>query len=95
VTRARVLRVRWCAVLALAVALAGCTRVSTGTGAAGHPWTRHGVLRIISLGEPDTLNPVVGNQQVDTDLSMLWAGYFFNVDDSGAPVPELSPRCPR
>ncbi|MBV9102498.1 MAG: peptide ABC transporter substrate-binding protein, partial [Candidatus Eremiobacteraeota bacterium] len=44
--------------------------------------------------EPDTLNPLLGNQQIDNDLSMLWGGYFFNVDDRDAFVPELAAFVP-
>jgi peptide/nickel transport system substrate-binding protein len=78
------------------LALAACTKVgSTGAGGpGGNPWTRHGVLRIAYLSEPDTLNPLVGNQQIDTDLSMFWAGYFFNVDDRNQFVPELATEVP-
>ncbi len=80
----------------LAFAVAACTRVGTaGTAAdAGNPWTHHGVLRIASLGEPDNLNPVLGNQQVDNDISMFWAGYLYNLDDRNGFVPELATDFP-
>ena len=80
-------------VLALVVAIAatGCSHVpsiATGTGArTGNAWTHHGLLRIADLAEPDTLNPVVGNQQIDYDLAFLWAGYFFNYSDRNEFVP--------
>ena len=75
--------------VALAIALTACTRVATtqsgtGTGTNGaavpgqrHSWTRPGVLRIASLSDPDTLNPLLGTFQVDTDLSLFWGGYLF------------------
>ncbi len=72
----------------------GCTRVGTGSGSAGNPWTRHGVLRIANLSEPDTLNPLVGNSQIDSDLSMFWGGYFFNWSDKNEYVPELATVLP-
>jgi peptide/nickel transport system substrate-binding protein len=82
--------------LAAAAALAACTKVETAPGPlpAGNPWTKHGVLRIAGLSEPDSLNPVVGNQQIDTDLSMFWAGYLFNWSDRNEFVPELATEIP-
>jgi peptide/nickel transport system substrate-binding protein len=80
-----------------AAMLAGCPRVGTepATGAAGgNPWTHHGVLRMANLSEPDNLNPIVGNQQVDSDLSMFWGGYFFNFSDRSEFVPELATEVP-
>ena len=44
--------------------------------------------------EPDNLNPLLGTQTVDTDLSMFWAGYQFNWSDRNALVPELAQREP-
>ena len=77
-------------------ALAGCAKVSTesGGGASGNPWTQHGVLRMANLSEPDTLNPVVGNQQIDSDLAMLWGGFFFDYSDKNEYVPELATEVP-
>jgi len=82
--------------LTATLALVGCTKVSTrsGTAASGNPWTRHGVLRMGEILDPDNLNPVIGQQQVDVDLSMLWAGYLFNWSDSNQWVPELATQVP-
>jgi peptide/nickel transport system substrate-binding protein len=83
-------------VTVLGLALSACTRVGTesaGAGA-GNPWTQHGVLRMANLSEPDTLNPVVGNQQIDSDLAMLWGGFFFNWNDKNEYVPELVTEVP-
>ncbi|HTV75101.1 MAG TPA: peptide ABC transporter substrate-binding protein [Candidatus Acidoferrales bacterium] len=74
--------------------LTACTRVGTGASGSGNPWTEPGVLRIADLQEPDTLNPVVGNAQIDVDLSMFWAGYLFNWSDRNALVPELATQVP-
>src|SRR5665213_254588 len=70
-------------VATLSLALGACTRIGTESagGAGGNPWTHHGVLRMANLSDPDTLNPVIGNEQIDSDLAMLWAGYFFNWND--------------
>lgn len=84
--------------VALAIALGGCAKVDTGqTGASGggrHPWTRPGVLRFASLGDPDTLSPMIGAFQIDVDISMFWAGYLFNYDDRDQVVPELATELP-
>jgi peptide/nickel transport system substrate-binding protein len=87
----------WFAASALLLLTAACTKVGTtgaGGASAGNPWTQHGVLRIANLGEPDSLNPLIGNQQIDTDLSMLWSGYFYNLDDRNRFVPELATAFP-
>jgi ABC-type transport system substrate-binding protein len=86
------------AVVACACALAACSKVGTesaaGGAAGGNPWTQHGVLRMANLSEPDTLNPEVGNQQVDSDLAMLWGGFFYNWSDANEYVPELVTAVP-
>jgi peptide/nickel transport system substrate-binding protein len=88
--------------VALAIALAACTRVgmehkqeqhAQQTGER-HPWTRPGVLRIASLNDPDTLNPMLGSYQIDTDLSMFWGGYLFNYSDQNELFPELATVVP-
>jgi peptide/nickel transport system substrate-binding protein len=90
----------WILAVALAAAgtgaLSGCTKVETANApsSTGNPWTKHGILRIAGLSEPDSLNTVVGNQQIDTDLSMFWAGYLFNWSDKDEFVPELATEVP-
>ncbi|HXM18731.1 MAG TPA: peptide ABC transporter substrate-binding protein [Candidatus Tumulicola sp.] len=75
--------------------LAACTKVSTETGGAGgNSWTIHGVLRWANNAEPDNLNPVIGNQQVEVDLSMFWAGYLLNWTDDGKFIGELATEEP-
>jgi peptide/nickel transport system substrate-binding protein len=75
--------------LIAAAFFAGCTRVGTSNVATGHAWTHHGLLRIVNIAEPDSLNPLVGNFQIDSDLAQLWGGYFFNYNDRNELVPEL------
>ncbi|MBC5827768.1 MAG: hypothetical protein GIW99_08830, partial [Candidatus Eremiobacteraeota bacterium] len=75
----------------------GCTKVgkSTSTGTRyANPWTIHGVLRWAGNSEPDSMNPVVGNFQIEVDLSMFWAGYLFNWNDSNQFEPELATEVP-
>ena len=83
---------------ALILGLAACTRVSTETGApgagAGNPHTVHGLLRWGGVAEPDSMDPVVGNQQIEIDLSMFWGGYLFNWSDQNKFEPELATEEP-
>jgi len=57
-------------------------------------WTVPGVLRMAARQDPDNLNILLGTQTVDTDLSMFWAAYLFNLNDRNALVPELATREP-
>ena len=83
-----------CLLLAVAcVALAACTRTAQTTGGR-HSWTQPGVLRIANLSEPDTLDPAVGNEQIEIDLSWLWGAYLTTYDADGNLVPELATRVP-
>jgi len=83
----------WLCVFALLGA--GCSRADTPRGVGGrHPWTKPGILRIASINDPDTLSPLVGNAQVDVDLSMFWGGYLFNYSDANVLVPELAVAVP-
>jgi peptide/nickel transport system substrate-binding protein len=69
-------------------------KVSGDGGGGRHPWTKPHVLRIVNLSEPDSLNVEIGNQQIDVDLSMFWAGYLLNFDDRNRFVPELATEEP-
>lgn len=59
-----------------------------------NPWTIQGVLRIASQQKPDALGPMLGEQYIDQDLSMLWAGYLLVWNDQGEFVPELATEAP-
>lgn len=81
--------------LALAYASAGCSRVGGAANDTGrHAWTAPGHLRIASLGDPNALNPLLANSQIDVDISMFWAGYLFNWSDHDTLVPELATTVP-
>jgi peptide/nickel transport system substrate-binding protein len=82
--------------LAAAAVMTGCSKVGTSTGPAtgANNWTIHGVLRIAGVSEPDNINPILGNQQTEVDLSMFWAGYLFNWSDQNQFVPELATQVP-
>jgi peptide/nickel transport system substrate-binding protein len=85
---------RWIACLLALAFVAGCTRVGSGGPSSGNPWTHHGLLRIVNISEPDTLNPVVGNFQIDSDLAMLWGGFLFDWNDKNEFVPDLATELP-
>lgn len=59
-------------------------------GGCSHSGTHPGVLRIGSISDPDTLSPLVGNFQIDSDLAMFWGGFLFNYDDHNTLLPELA-----
>jgi peptide/nickel transport system substrate-binding protein len=83
------------AIALLATTASGCTKISTSTsGNAGAQGTVHGVLRIANNSEPDNMNPVVGNQQIEVDLSMFWGGYLLNWSDESKFVGELATEAP-
>ncbi|MDQ6766979.1 MAG: peptide ABC transporter substrate-binding protein [Candidatus Eremiobacteraeota bacterium] len=74
----------------------GCTKISTQTShaSAGNPWTKHGILRVAAIDEPDNLDPMVGNQQAEVDLSLLWGSYLYRFNDRDEWVPELATEVP-
>ncbi len=85
-----------CAISALAALCVACSKISTQTTTTqtGNPWTIHGVLRVAALDEPDNLNPMVGNQQAEVDLSLLWGAYLFRFNNDNEWIPELATRVP-
>lgn len=73
----------------------GCTKISSQISVGtGNAWTIPGVLRLGMAQEPDNLNPVLGQQAVDVDISMFWAGYLIGHDDRGRFIPELADDVP-
>jgi peptide/nickel transport system substrate-binding protein len=84
------------AVALLTAASTGCTKISTSTesGPGGAKHTVHGVLRIGNNSEPDNMNVVVGNQQIEVDLSMFWGGYLLNWTDDNKFIGELAMQEP-
>jgi peptide/nickel transport system substrate-binding protein len=79
--------------------LSGCRQSGQAAAAAAiadraNEWTVPGVLRIEADSSPDSLNPLLGQISIDTDLSMFWAGHFFNWSDDGKQVPDLATEVP-
>ena len=87
------------AIAAAACCTPGCRPVADNAAAASvdqrtNDWTVPGVLRIESAGKPDNLNPIIGQESIDTDLAMFWGGHLFDWDDAGRFVPELATVVP-
>jgi peptide/nickel transport system substrate-binding protein len=81
---------RACVAFAFAASAIACTRAGeSGPVGTANAWTQHGLLRIVDLQEPDSLNPIVGSFQIDNDLSDMWGGKFFEWSDKNAFVPDL------
>jgi peptide/nickel transport system substrate-binding protein len=97
---------RWVGALCLALAIVAAWAVHDALSrrampevihlgrAAVNPWTVHGVLRIASQQRPDTLGPMLGEQYIDDDLSMLWAGYLLSWSDRSDYLPDLATEVP-
>ena len=60
----------------------------------GNAWTEHGVLRMAGSQPPDNLNPILGTEVIDTDLSLFWGSYLFLLDDNMQMRPELATAVP-
>jgi peptide/nickel transport system substrate-binding protein len=85
------------AALVAAAAIVGCSQGGTQAVTSlngGNSWTKPGVLRWAGNSEPDTMDPVVGNFQIDTDLAMFWGGFLFNWTDQNQLLPELATAVP-
>lgn len=83
--------------LVASLAAGGCGNRADALSAIGdrvNQWTVPGVLRIETTSTPDTLNPLLGQESIDTDLSMFWAGHLFNWSDDGHMIPELAIEVP-
>lgn len=76
------------------IGASACTRTATQATGTRNAWTVPGVLRMAGRQDPDNLNTLLGTQTVDTDLSMFWAAYLFNLNDRNELEPELATRVP-
>ena len=83
------------AVLAIALlALAGCSKVSQSTSPGVAAGTIPGTLRYAEIEEPANMNPLLTYTATSIDLYMFMYGFFFNLDDTMRPVPELALEVP-
>lgn len=91
-------RLAACVVLAaMTLFTAGCAdvaRSSNGIEVDGNAWTEHGVLRMAGSTQPDNLNPLLGTQVIDTDLSLFWGAYLYLLDDNMQMRTELATSIP-
>jgi peptide/nickel transport system substrate-binding protein len=83
---------------AVTVGITACTASGAVTQAsAGTARLRNstaGILRMAGDQNPDNLNPLIGTQVIDTDLSLFWGGYLFLWNDQNQFVPELATAVP-
>jgi peptide/nickel transport system substrate-binding protein len=82
--------------LAAAVALAGCTKVGTSSGAGGrHPYTVPHVLRYAVGTDIQLLNPLTSATIYEMYLASMCMAYLIKTDANGYPtVPELITEIP-
>jgi len=52
------------------------------------------VLRLVTVGDIDGLNPLLRSQPLGTDVDLLVYGYFFELDDKMRYVPDLATEVP-
>ena len=83
----------WCAV-AIALAVAGCSKVTNGTGVGRHPWTHPGVLRVAVQSDVKSLNPLLNSNTTDGFLANLMFEPLLSADAKGNPVPILATSVP-
>lgn len=82
-------------VLACAVALAGCSRVSTGgTPAHGNSSTIHGVVRYAVSNDLSTLNPIISALAYEEDIEEAIFSGLVKLDDGQRLVPDLATEIP-
>jgi peptide/nickel transport system substrate-binding protein len=82
--------------LAALTLLAGCSKVSTESAAAGesHGWTQPGVLRWTEFADPKNLNVVLDSASPTLDLSMFVFSWAIRYDSKAQPVPDALSEIP-
>jgi peptide/nickel transport system substrate-binding protein len=93
--------VRGAALALLAAITAGITACTpsgavteAATGSARPRVATDGILRMAGNQRPDNLDPLIGTQTIDTDLSLLWGSYLFLWNDHDQFVPDLATTVP-
>lgn len=91
-------RFRWLVFATLlAFALAGCSKIQTSVGginAGGNPWTVHGVLRVGSYEDLDSLNPLLSSQSFVTDVDQMVFSGLIDYDDHANAIPDVALQVP-
>lgn len=90
------LHVRLAALMLIALLPASCSKIQTSTGLSSgrNPWTVHGVVRVGSYEDLDTLNPLVSTQAFVTDVEQMIFSGLIDYDDHGNPVPDVALEVP-
>ncbi len=90
------MRMLVCALTLVGMLQAGCSKIQTSTGLSGggNPWTAHGVLRVGSYEDLDSLNPIVSTQAFVTDIDQMVFSGLIDYDDHGDPVPDVAIEVP-
>jgi peptide/nickel transport system substrate-binding protein len=86
----------WSLLLVAAFALASCARAGDGgaVGGGAHPWLIPGTLRIATSLSPNTLNPLLSSQQIETQAQALVFDPLISTDPNGRDVPILAAVVP-
>ncbi len=81
---------------ALVMSTLACTKIQTRTGAGGssNPWTVHGVLRVGSYEDLDTLNPLLTTQAFVSDVAQMVFSGLIDFDDRANPIPDVALEVP-
>lgn len=84
------------ALLAAALAsAAGCSSSApSGSPSSTTATAPANVLRLVTVGDIDGLNPLLRSQPLGTDVDLLVYGYFFELDDKLHYVPDLATEVP-
>jgi len=83
------------AVLALAIAFAGCARSqNASSGGARNPWTVPGVLRLGEDEEPDSLNLMFAHTAASDAIAGLLFSFVLRYDPRGNLIPDLATEVP-
>lgn len=76
-------------------AAAGCSSSAPSSKASSNSATPpQNVLRLVTVGDLDGLNPLLRTQALGTDVDLLVYGYFFELDDKMRYVPDLATQVP-
>lgn len=79
----------------LVAAGAGCARSGSTEPTSGrHPWTQAGVLRVATIQESKSLNPLLASTTDDGFIDRLMFEPLLSADPAGNPVPMLAARVP-
>lgn len=90
---ARIMKAPGAILLALALALAGCSKSGSVAGQR-HPWTQAGVLRVAESEEPKNLNPLLAGTTPEVFIDRLMFEPLLSADPRGNTVPMLAAVVP-